>query len=250
MAAAEDQAAFTEEEAYALDLVGQASGLLEEADRLLILRDLRPEAEQAVEALRVATLDREAAEQALAGPVAVADQLTAELADAKQELAAVASPPDGAPLRERHAARRDRAAWEEEVTAIEGRLREHNGEVLAPVQQALVKAREREDNCTVDALLLAAALTEPLRHPRARPTKGYRVRMARVWGVVLATGDRSHPDWPAAVEQLKAAMGAAGITPAEVQPKKRDVLPSGQTVVTANGRPPVIIDGVTLAGSS
>jgi hypothetical protein len=242
----------------------QARRLQDEADTELILCDLADEEPAARQARDAATAARVAAELAPEKGQGHLDALHARRARLEERAAAaarltavedldgyLASDPDAAVD-----ARRDRLAIEEELAEVRQRIG-LVGNLLSPPLAVLRDARTAETVAKGRYEAVMDAALDPLNHKRAGETDAFRLRMARLYPeILMAPG---HPDWQAAVEALRDTLAASGVG-AEVEtraieayaagnPAARAIgtgtrtLPTGQTVITEPGRPPVVYQG-------
>jgi hypothetical protein len=160
-------------------------------------------------------------------------------------------------------ARRDRLAIEEEVTETRHRIGAVSNLLSEPLA-ALRDAGQAEAVAKGQYEAIVEAAGDPFGHPRAQQTDAYGVRMFRIFPEVLVAPPGPDSDWPGAVSAMKLALGMSGLgadlernairAEAAGVPAARAVstgvkrLPSGQTVITEPGKPPVVYQGRADAG--
>lgn len=259
-------------ESRALDLLLEASRLSDRADALLIRDELCEAVPAALKKLEAAIAAREAAEQApkpleatLAQLKARQDQETARL-DAARKVLDVPADDVATYLaisgEDRHNARRDLQAAEAELADLRPRIGLVSN-ALSPLLAALRDARMAEDVARAEGDAIAAAVEDPLWHPRARDTAAYRDRMKRLCPVILPLD--WHPEWPDAYEALKKVAVASGLAehlqrdaitalsvgdPAAVAAAaQRTALPSGHTVISESGKPSIVYQHQATPGA-
>jgi hypothetical protein len=253
----------------AFGLLLQAARLQDQADEEFILCDLadqvpaaRAELDAAVKARQAAEATPKKGEGHLAALRARRDRLTERAAEAAKAIEVedldgyLASDPDAAV-----AARRDRLAVDEELAEVKARIGAVSNLLSAPLAVLRdARAAETQARAAWEAILEAAL--DPLAARRAEGTDGFRQRMNRLFPEILTIP--GHPDTVPAVEALMRCLAASGVG-AEVEtraieayaagnPAARAIgtgtktLPSGQTVITEPGKPPVVYQGRATPG--
>jgi hypothetical protein len=245
------------ERAAALGMLREAERIATEAERALVLADLREAAAKIAPGLDAAEAATAAAEAALTGPWRELQHLEDDLAEAGRRAANLQAIIDGDDdMGVKAEAWTLLPGFEAVAAGIRERISRHHAEVIAPLQADAARAREAEDLERGLASYVLEAIDDPLGHPLGRSMAGYQLRLARTWGTTVLTGGQDHPDWADALKWLRTALRTSGLGEqvqlaaiaadhaglvADVGTTKR--FSDGTTVVAEPGKPPVVLPG-------
>jgi hypothetical protein len=193
--------------------LAEAHRLQDEAHALMIRADLAVIAPRVWQQLTEAEAAVKAAEEALAGPVAKAEEAERRLAEGRRRAANIADACEDDDIAVQLEAESLKVAGERVCARLERKAAERR-RVLAPLEQELAEAKRAEDAAIAEGGYLVAADADPLNHPYGFAMPGHLVRMSTVWPEVIAGGDDKHPLWAEAWGLLRTTAIGAGVAKA------------------------------------